>query len=328
MDIIINVFDNFKLPIIIWNMNTMKCHYSNTSICNKDDHIDKYALINNIPNYKYFIDNLCNNKFSQIIKMIDKNVILEYINNDYFYEIHYCINDYNDMVFVIVYKIRQPISDILNILSQDNVVNAHDIIKKACYNMMNIVNDIIDIMNINKMRLINNNRNFDIKELITTCNKVVEDDSRIKQITIHTDISKNINNIFFGDFDKIKQILINILINAIKFTSVGGIHFLVLEYVNNNNCPFTVVKSKSKINILFKIKDTGIGISDNIKYSLNSLLNIPCNKELVKKDKIKGFGLFISYNLCVFLNGIMWYKTEKDVGTVFYVLLPLMINKL
>ena len=69
--------------------------------------------------------------------------------------------------------------------------------------------------------------------------------------------------------------------------------------------------------ILFKIKDTGSGIDEDKKKIVDKVLNI---KQIsnIKSYKNTGFGLLICRDLCYLMGGNIWYKTEEDMGSIFY----------
>ena len=124
-----------------------------------------------------------------------------------------------------------------------------------------------------------------------------------------------------GDVDKIKQILVNILNNSIEVTQDGRIDINVSHSEQNrNHDPDTEY-------IHFTIKDTGNGMDGDIESQVNNLLKTTNNLTgREQKKKLRGFGLYISYHLCMFLKGKMWFCSVPDMGTKFHVIIPLKNN--
>lgn len=323
MEFVNSILNDLKIPIIIWEGN--KSIYSNTDKCIKGTVVEQYLINNNINNYEDFIKIIMNNKTTQYIRLPNKCIQLQYIDDTKYYEIHYPNCENNNILALTIHKIRKPLTNIINVisLSDDILSDSHLLIKQSCYSMLAIINDLIDILNINKDKLSLENKIFNITTVIDEILKMMEPDVGKKNININRQICNRVNKMYYGDYDKIKQILMNIIKNAIKYTIVGGIYIEVKEYMSNYKSPYNIVKNDRFNNILFKIKDTGIGINDDTKKNIDNMFNIPIYNYHDKIDKLKGFGLFISYNLCRFLNGYIWYKSDSDVGTVFYIVIPI-----
>ena len=110
---------------------------------------------------------------------------------------------------------------------------------------------------------------------------------------------------------RLRQILVNLVNNAVKFTEKGSVTF---GYYT------------SKDHIIFYVKDTGIGIS---KKDLNKIFK-PFRKAENNKEKLyrgTGIGLSISQRIVSSFKGEIWVESRLGVGSTFYVQLPLIINK-
>lgn len=340
MEIVNGVLDNLKIPLIIWNIKSInndivkngdecydyynnsniECFYTNTLLCKINTNIVEYYKTHNIPNYPDFVNNVINYKISQRIKQFQKNIVFEYVNEQFFCEVHYPVNDDNNVMIVAVYKLKNSLTSIFNIISDKNNYVQTDVLKDACYNIVTIVNDLIDLCDIHKNKLILSCKYFSMASLVDDIYQIIQNNVRTKNITVHTHIDKAVRKMFFGDYDKIKHILINLLSNSIKHTINGSININIQEYNNNESC-FDIILNKDKHNVLFKIKDTGCGITNESQIHICRIFNIPTDKH-DDDFKLKGFGLYISYYLCKFLNGHIWFKSNRDIGTIFYVLIP------
>lgn len=353
MNLFRTLIDNIKFPVIIWkitaddrkedtNANTnnvgdnnfvlpdiqnIKCIYSNSRLCKIGVCICQYALNNNIHNYDIAINKLLNSKTQckQYINLINKNIVIDYLDDFYFYEIHYPINNNNNLLYVIITKFKKQIEGMVTNVKSGNDNICIENINKLCYDMIGTINDMYDIYNIYKNKLTMTCRHFTIVELIDNIINTVRNDIVDKNITIYKLINASLDGTFYGDYGKIKQIIINIISNSIKFTNMGSIYINVLEHNNNKYaCICYGGAHNENTNVLFIIKDTGNGIDNVSQKQLNYLFNMNNICRFNSKIKLNGFGLFISHNLCKFIGGTMWFETAKDVGTIFYVIVPLL----
>lgn len=187
-----------------------------------------------------------------------------------------------------------------------------DYVRKNAYHVLNLINDIIDISKIeaNKIRLELNN--CDINALLDELFIMYKEDlKRNEKFNVNLKLNKfNTEKNYFINTDstRLKQILINLLSNALKFTSKGEIEFGYF------------VKPETENFITFYVKDTGIGISqDNIDTIFETYKQILLDKT---KNSGLGLGLAISKNLVEMLGGKIWVESQIDKGSCFYFNLP------
>jgi len=112
----------------------------------------------------------------------------------------------------------------------------------------------------------------------------------------------------FTDFHKLKQIFISILINALKFTHKGFIHFGVFPSDDGND-------------FVFFVKDTGIGIPKEKQESVFERFKI-ADETLTRKYSGIGAGLYISKKLITILGGEIWLESQEGQGSTFYFKIP------
>lgn len=122
-------------------------------------------------------------------------------------------------------------------------------------------------------------------------------------------INSKVPKIFYSDKDKIKQILLNLLSNSLKFTKMGSV--IISVYVDN--C-ITLENENKKYVLIFKIVDTGTGINPDKQRIIKTLLK----NNIEQNTKLAGFGLYISNYTCKMLGGKLWFNSIVDIGTVFY----------
>lgn len=235
------------------------------------------------------------------------------------------INDYKDILLATVsHDLRTPINSIICYLEmiseevKDISPRSLEYTNAACCSsklLLFMINDFLDYSQIV-------NKKFKLKNEDFYCFQMIENLSNIINIQIkkkNLDFSCNIDEIFkfksiYGDFNRIQQILLNLLVNAIKFTAKGQID-LSITY---EDCTFHEDSHKVAT---FKVKDSGIGIDED--HILNIFLPFHKLESQLNLTGI-GLGLSISQNLAKLMHekGIT-VKSKKDYGTEFSFSVPL-----
>lgn len=189
---------------------------------------------------------------------------------------------------------------------------------KSAKHLLKIINDILDISSIESGRLTIKKEDFSVKHLIDSVTTLIESQCRDKDIDFNCQLIGAIEEYYIGDELKIKQILINILSNAVKYTNKGGKVKFLIEKVRNYDDNST---------IKFTIQDTGVGIS---KEYLPKIFE-PFSKEennISNKYGSTGLGLAITKNIIELMNGSINVSSEKGRGTTFTINLTLKHSKI
>ncbi|MCH5349453.1 MAG: response regulator, partial [Oscillospiraceae bacterium] len=219
----------------------------------------------------------------------------------------------SDFLANMSHEIRTPMNAIMGFaelcVREQNYTYANDI-KAAAKNLITIVNDILDISKIEsgKMELVPSVYNTEnmLREVISIIEVQLESK---KTVELKTDIDKRLPAKMYGDEIKLKQILINLLGNAVKFTKNGSITFSVKE----------MSRSGDKISLVFKIADTGIGIKQE---DISKLFSNFQQVDSMRNREIEGtgLGLSISKNLAALMDGSITVESEYGKGSVFTVI--------
>ena len=213
------------------------------------------------------------------------------------------------------HEIRTPLNAIVgfsNMLLDDKSLpdsakeEVNDIVM-ASDNLLEIVNGILDISKIEagKLEIISTEYDFYkvTKELITLTKGRLGD----KPIEFITKIDESIPQVLYGDASRLKQICVNILTNAVKYTKEGSITFSINSVIKNNVC-----------RLIISVEDTGIGIRQE---NLNKLFNK--FERLDLKDNITiegtGLGLAITKKLVDMMNGKIIVQSVFGKGSKFTV---------
>lgn len=320
-----NTAKNIKL--IIWKKaeDKYRCHLNNCNIKNNTS-LQTYIKDNKIDYAKHY-DDVIEKKEHRIINKDNIKIILEYIKEDTLVEIHMSIDDNLYLLSTISHKIRNPLNNIIGALTliNDSSLTKEQkkymsIVKNSSFDIVGVANDILDIINLSKDEIKLNFENTDIKKLLKETGNIISNDINSKNIGFKMNVNKDVPPVIMIDSQRLKQVLISILNNAIKHTANGHISVDISLYTTDDkiDCPFTFMESKSPTyNILFKIRDTGSGMNDSSKSFAEKILGINKLSD-GEHNKYGGFGLLISKHLSNLMGGNVWFKTEKDIGTVFY----------
>lgn len=210
------------------------------------------------------------------------------------------------------HEIRTPMNGILG-MAQLLIMNLQDeqkgmamIIKTSGDNLLKIIDDILDIsqIEVGKVRL--SQDKFDIKMLVNEVDNLLNPLIIRKGLEYKSYIDHQITAQIIGDSGRLKQIIINLLGNAIKFTERGSIEL-------------SIVRGKvfqDRVQIIFSIKDTGIGIADDKIGQLFTYFT-QGDDSVTKKYGGTGLGLAISKQLINMMDGEISVESKLGVGSNF-----------
>ena len=179
--------------------------------------------------------------------------------------------------------------------------------------LLNLINDILDMSRIESGRMIIKNEEFSFPKLISTINTMFSGQCNEKGLEYQCHINSDVDDYYIGDNMKLRQVLINILGNAVKFTPEGGRVDLNIERIN---------RFDNKSTLQFKIADTGIGISEKF---LPHIFDTFAQEDssVTSKYGSTGLGLAITKNIVELMNGDIKVESEKGKGTTFTVAVTL-----
>ena len=186
-------------------------------------------------------------------------------------------------------------------------------IGSSAEHLLGLINDILDMSRIESGRLTLKNEEFSFRKLVDAVNTMFHSQCQDKGLTYRFNMTPDINEYYIGDNMKLRQILINILGNAVKFTDEGGEVQLQIE---------RKAKFEGKSTLCFKISDTGIGISeDYLPYIYDAFSQEEDSS--TNKYGSSGLGMAITKSLVEMMNGNILVESEKGVGTTFTVTITL-----
>ncbi len=178
-------------------------------------------------------------------------------------------------------------------------------------NLLRLINDILDLSKIEAGRLEIRPETVHLKTIFDEIQSIFSLKTREKGVQLQTHIDANIPAIVLIDGTRLRQILFNLVGNAVKFTHKGSISVLLT----------TVVKERAEsktLDLLVEVRDTGIGIPPEIRQRIFELFH----QQNPQYFGGTGLGLTIARRLVVMMNGTISVESTVDEGTVFQVSLP------
>ncbi len=183
-------------------------------------------------------------------------------------------------------------------------------IKHAGANLLSIVNDILDFSKIESGKLEIIHSNYQFSSLINDVVNIIRMRVVDSNLSFVVNIDQNVPNSLFGDETRVRQVMLNILSNAVKYTKKGFISFSVNGEITGDTVLLTI-----------EITDSGIGIK---KEDLEKLFDdfVRLDFAINKGVEGTGLGLAITKNLIKMMNGNITVQSEYGKGSTFTVKLP------
>ncbi len=214
----------------------------------------------------------------------------------------------------ISHEIRTPLNGIIGLCE---ILNDMDLPHEASLLVKNIlsesnmlfslINNILDLSKIEAGKLELENIEFNIKEMLNEITNIFSLRAKDKGLDFYYDIPDNLPPAVIGDPTRIRQVLYNLLGNAVKFTVKGSVGLIckILE------------QEKDRVSFRLYIKDTGIGIP---KSKLNDIFEpfVQADTSFTRKFGGTGLGISLSKELIELMGGELKCESEEGRGTVFF----------
>ena len=219
-----------------------------------------------------------------------------------------------DFLSSMSHEIRTPLNAIIGfsqaLAKEDISGRAKDEIKDiltASNNLLDIVNGILDISKIeaNKIEIVN--VDYSTRKLIKDTSSLINARIGSKLIDFKMEIDEKLPKVLHGDSMRVKQILINLLTNAVKYTKEGHIKLTIKAAKRNENCRLTII-----------VEDTGIGMTEeDLEKIFTKFQRFNMNKNVNVEGT--GLGMAITKGLVEMMNGEISVQSKYGKGSIFTV---------
>ena len=220
------------------------------------------------------------------------------------------------------HEIRTPMNAIIglnNIALDDPTISekTREYLEKigiSAHHLLGIINDILDMSRIESGRMSIKSEEFSFAKMLEQVNTIINGQCNDKGLHYECRTVGHIEDYYIGDSMKLRQVLINILGNAVKFTPEGGMVSFIIEDVNRLN---------NQATLRFTIRDTGIGMSEEFLPRIFDAFSQE-DASSTSKSGSTGLGMPITKSIVELMNGHIEVESEKGVGTTFIVTVTLM----
>ncbi len=212
------------------------------------------------------------------------------------------------------HEIRTPMNGILGLLHlleqtelspiQENYVDKSLL---SANNLMRIINDILDFSKIEAGKLEMENRPFTLQDLAKEVSDLYSPLSQKKGLLLHVEAGAFADTVLLGDALRLKQVLFNLVSNAIKFTRSGTVSLEIESSLRDGH----------ELLCQFAVRDTGIGLSPEHIDRLFSAFS-QADSSVTREFGGTGLGLVISRSIITMMRGHIWVESELGTGSTFF----------
>ena len=219
------------------------------------------------------------------------------------------------------HEIRTPINAIIGLDAlalkkknlDDETREYFEKIENSAQHLRSIINDILDMSRIESGRVVLHKTEFALVDVLDQINTLVMSQCEEKGLHYECHVNDRTEETYIGDDVKLKEVLLNILSNAVKFTEAPGNITMTVEKTDEH---------EDHVGLCFKIKDTGIGMD---KDYIPRIFDAFSQENAVPRSKYgsSGLGMAITKGIVEMMNGTIAVESEKGVGTEFIVTVKL-----
>ena len=177
-----------------------------------------------------------------------------------------------------------------------------EMVLRAGEHLLGLINDVLSVARIEAQQQVLNPAPFELRKFLLGIEEMVRIRATAKAIALHVEVDPGLDPVLVGDEGKLRQVLLNLLGNAVKFTQEGGVGLLVRAMANHQ--------------VRFEVKDTGPGIALEESAGLFSAFFQTTAGRKAKEGT--GLGLYLSQSLVGLMGGLVQVESQEDHGACFF----------
>ncbi|WP_051217068.1 ATP-binding protein [Butyrivibrio fibrisolvens] len=223
----------------------------------------------------------------------------------------------DNFIISMSHEIRTPINAVLG-MNEIIYRNEKDPELKSCAEsaimsgntLLSLINDILDLSRIESGNMELIEEKYDVASLIQDSCNIIRDRAEKKNLKFYLECNENVPGSLIGDMVRIRQVIVNMLTNAVKYTDEGSVIMKVACY-----------NEDSRANLIVRVIDTGIGIK---KEDINKVFEKFGRAEMTRNAKVEGTGLGmpLSRDICKAMGGDIEVESTYGSGSVFTAFFP------
>lgn len=244
------------------------------------------------------------------------------------------LTNFNKMWAVVGHELRTPLSGLvgmIDLLAEDKAqFNSEQqetiaTLQQSSYTMIQLLNDMLDVAKLDAGRLQTNVTSIDLLQLLRQTTGLMVGNARRQKISLYIFVDPFTPRFIDCDEGKLRQIILNLLTNAVKFTKEGYVAITVDK--TDSRHPLIAAKTSqnttvSKDWLKITVKDTGLGISEKDQQKLFSYFE-QANDSISRQFGGTGLGLAISNSFSHLLSGFIHLESQFGQGSEFQLFLPI-----
>lgn len=220
----------------------------------------------------------------------------------------------SDFLATMSHEIRTPLNSIIgmaDVLSSTPLTPEQkryvEVFQRNGISLLNLINDILDLSKVESGKIELETVPFDLREVISRAIEVIDGRAKAKNLELKRNLAASVPVYLTGDPNRLRQILINLLGNALKFTERGYLEVRVEQDPEDS----------SPGSLRFAVSDTGIGIPED-KVALVFESFTQADSSTTRNYGGTGLGLTISRQLVELMGGRIWVESEIERGSTFF----------